>query len=298
MRRIRKLMDYAKDMKRAALGVLILPLFISIMAWGAPGDNGESKVAESRNTIKAIAERDVLYQTSTIGALMFGVYDGDVSFAELKQHGGFGLGTVDQLDGEMIALDGEFYHIKTDGIAYKLTDTQLTPFANVTFFDADLSLQLEAGMTYDQLEKAIDDMLPTKNTFYAIKIEGVFNYVKTRSVPIQQKPYIPLLDVIKNQVFFEFENIKGTLVGFRCPAYISGVNVPGYHFHFITDDKTRGGHVIALETGDVQLSIDQTRGFYMALPDSNAFDGADLSVEGLDDVEKPKSSLRFYGDYK
>ena len=291
-------MDYARGIKRAALVGLVIPLLISMMAWGAPGDNGVSKVAESHNTVKAIAERDVLFQTSTIGALMFGVYDGDVSFAELKQHGGFGLGTVNGLDGEMLALDGQFYQIKTDGIAYKIDDAQKTPFANVTFFDVDLSLQLEAGMTYDQLEKAIDDMLPTKNTFYAIKIEGVFNYVKTRSVPAQQKPYIPLLDVIPNQVFFEFDNIKGTLVGFRCPSYVNGINVPGYHLHFITDDKTRGGHVIALETGEVQLSIDQTRGFNMALLNSNAFDNADLSVEGLDDVEKPKSSLLFYGDYK
>ncbi len=298
MLRIKQLMAYSTNMKSAALAGLVLPLLISIAAWGAPVDNGASNVSALSNTTRAIAERDVLFQTSTIGALMFGVYDGDVSFAELKQHGGFGLGTVNGLDGEMIALDGEFYQIKTDGVAYKLNDAQQTPFANVTFFDVDLSLQIEAGMTYDQLEETIDSILPTKNSFYAIKIEGVFNYVKTRSVPAQQKPYIPLLEVIKNQVFFEFENIKGTLVGFRCPSYVNGVNVPGYHFHFITDDKNRGGHVVAMETGEVQLSIDQTRGFNMALPDSNAFDNADLSVEGLDDVEKPKSSLRFYGDYK
>ena len=68
-------------------------------------------------------DKDVLYQTSTINALLNGVYDGEVTFQELKEHGNFGLGTVDALDGEMIALDGKFYQIKTDGKAYSIEDS-------------------------------------------------------------------------------------------------------------------------------------------------------------------------------
>ena len=57
----------------------------------------------------------VLFQASTIGALLDGAYDGDVTFAELAEHGDLGLGTLDALDGEMIALDGRFYRADVDG---------------------------------------------------------------------------------------------------------------------------------------------------------------------------------------
>ena len=63
------------------------------------------------------AERDphVLFQASTIGALLDGAFDGDLSFAELAEHGDLGLGTVNALDGEMIALDGEFFRADVGG---------------------------------------------------------------------------------------------------------------------------------------------------------------------------------------
>ena len=63
------------------------------------------------------AERDphVLFQASTVGALLHGAYDGDLSFAELAEHGDLGLGTLNGLDGEMIALDGAFYRADVDG---------------------------------------------------------------------------------------------------------------------------------------------------------------------------------------
>ena len=60
-------------------------------------------------------EPHVLFQASTIAALLEGAYDGDLSFAELAEHGDLGLGTLNGLDGEMIALDGRFYRADVDG---------------------------------------------------------------------------------------------------------------------------------------------------------------------------------------
>ena len=153
---------------------------------------------------------EVFYQTSTINALLDEVYDGNVTFKELKRHGDLGLGTFNNLDGEMIGLDGEFYQIKADGIAYPVDDLMKTPFAVVTFFESDKTKVLNKSINYDQLKLSLDNMLPTENIFYAFKIEGTFKYVKTRSVSGQNKPYPPLVEIVKDQPIFEFHDIKGT----------------------------------------------------------------------------------------
>jgi len=190
--------------------------------------------------------KDGLFQASTINALLAGVYDGDMTFRTLRQHGDFGLGTVNALDGEMIGLDGKFYQIKTDGKAYLIPDTMKTPFAEVTFFNPDTTLKIRESIeNYDQLKSYLNRLLSIKNIFYAIKIEGTFSYIKTRSVPGQKKPYPLLVNVVKHQATFEFHQVKGTMVGFWCPAYVKGISVPGYHFHFITADRKAGGHVLA-----------------------------------------------------
>ena len=230
---------------------------------------------------------DVLFQTSTINALLEGVYDGDISFQELKQHGGFGLGTVNALDGEMVGLEGKFYQVKADGIAYPVDDSMKTPFAVVTFFEPDKSALLgESINNYEQLTGYLDNLLPTKNIFYAIKIEGVFEYIKTRSVPKQNKPYSPLVEAVKSQSTFEFQNVVGTMVGFRCPAYAEGVNVPGYHLHFITKDRKAGGHLLECQMQNVTIEIDYTSNFYMVLPQSGEFYKVDLTKGKQKELEK------------
>ena len=210
---------------------------------------------------------DTLFQISTINALLDGDYTGSMTFGELKRHGTFGLGTFDSLDGEMIGLEGSFYQIKTDGVAYPVPDSMTTPFAVVTVFNADNTLSSQDGMDYEGLKKYLDEAIPDKSIFYAVKIEGTFNYIKTRSVPKQQEPYPPLVEVVKEQTIFEFHDIEGTIVGFRSPDSVKGgVNVPGYHLHFITEDRKAGGHLLACQLQDGTIAIDYTSEFYMVLP--------------------------------
>ncbi len=233
--------------------------------------------------------QEVLYQTSTINALLDEVYDGNITFKELKRHGDFGLGTFNKLDGEMIGLDGEFYQIKADGVVYPVDDSTKTPFAVVTFFESDKTMVLDRPLNYKQLELYLNNVLPTENIFYAFKIEGTFQYVKTRSVPGQNKPYPPLVEIVKNQPIFEFNNVKGTLVGFWYPGYMKGINVPDYHFHFITEDKRAGGHLLECQTQNVSIEIDYTSNSYLALPEDEDFYKAELSKENravLEKVEK------------
>jgi acetolactate decarboxylase len=232
--------------------------------------------AQEGETEEAGPDRETLYQVSTLGALKAGFYDGDVSYAELGEHGDAGIGTFEGLDGEMIALDGSFYQIKTDGKAYEVSGTAVAPFAMVTFFDADLEAQPQQGLDYEGLQGFLDGVLPSRNVFYAIKIEGHFDHVKARSVPAQEKPYPPLSDAIADQTVFELDDVEGTMVGFWCPTYVGDINTPGYHLHFITADRSAGGHVLDLLLGEVNVYIDETPDFFMQLPEMEEFQQADL----------------------
>lgn len=212
--------------------------------------------------------KDVLFQTSTMNAIFKGVYDGEITYKELRQHGDFGIGTFNGLDGELFALEGKFYRIKADGIAYPVDDSMKTPFAVVTFFEPDKSVLLDETFDYKQLQQYLDNLLPTKDIFYAIKIEGTFKYIKARNIPRQNKPYPQFSEVVKNQLIFEFHNVEGTMVGFWCPAYLEEINVPGYHLHFITKDRKTGGHLLECQVQDVKIEIDYTPEFHVALSES------------------------------
>ena len=213
--------------------------------------------------LSSTGDKDVLFQTSMYSVLSQGDYDGDLTYKELEQHGDFGIGTFDNLDGEMIALTGEFYQIKADGKAYPVEDSMETPFAIVTFFESDEAISLDKTSDYEQLKQYLDSILPDRDIFYAIKINGDFEYIKARSVPAQNKPYPPLDEALKGQTISEFHDVTGTLVGFWCPPYAEGINVPGYHFHFITADRKAGGHLLDCHTGNVKIGIDYIAQFFM-----------------------------------
>lgn len=235
-------------------------------------------------------DSDTLTQVSTIDALLEGVYDGVTSFETLRAHGDFGIGTFAALDGEMLAFDGRFFQVTADGVARQVSDDAQTPFAAVTFFDRDLEYTLPEGLDLPGVQSFLDSRFDTLNTFYGIRIDGTFATMVTRSVPAQQKPYPPLTEVTAKQNVFDFEDVSGTVVGFRCPTFVSGVNVPGYHLHFLTEDGKAGGHVLALTVSKADASVDVTRDFLMLLPDPDSdFYDIDLTPdneEALDQAEK------------
>jgi len=234
-----------------------------------------------------VSQRETLTQISVIGALLEGIYDGVMPFETLHKYGDFGIGTFTGLDGEMIGFNGNFYQIKADGIASPVADSMKTPFACVTFFDVDQEAQLPEGLDYEQLKEFLDGILPSTNIFHAIEIRGSFSYMKTRSVPAQEKPYPPLVEVTQNQPTFEFSNVEGTIVGFRSPSYVEEITVPGYHLHFLTKEEGAGGHVLELRTGKAIAYLDYTQEFLMILPgEDSAFYRASLSQDRQADLEK------------
>jgi acetolactate decarboxylase len=199
---------------------------------------------------------DTLFQASTLSSLNVGNFEGEVTMAELKRHGDFGLGTYNMLDGEMVVLDGEIYQMRDDGIAYLADESTQTPFAAVTFFEADQSLAVNETLDCSQLQAHLDSVLPTLDAPYAIKVSGEFASLKVRAPHKQSRPYPTLADALVDQAVFESQNISGTMVGFRLPDYLAGANATGYHFHFLRGDRQAGGHVLECQTSALSVEID------------------------------------------
>ena len=231
-------------------------------------------------------DRDILYQTLTISSLQEGVFDGTTTVGDLKKYGDIGVGTFEGLDGEMIILDGVIYQVKGDGKIYLPSDDTRVPFAAITYFETDKKFHIDKDVNVTQLQQLLDKELPTSNVFYAIRIDGTFSHVKTRSVDKQSKPYPTLAKALENQKIFEFNNVKGTIVGLRCPSYIGGINVAGYHFHFITDDRKGGGHVLECQLQDADVKFDETAAFIMILSETGGFSKADLSGDKQAELNK------------
>jgi len=227
-----------------------------------------------------------LFQYSTINALLHGLYEGDMTFGELARRGGFGLGTLNRLDGEMVAVDGAFYQVRADGRAVPVAPDRKTPFAVVVDFAADRTAPVVAGQDLAALTAHLDGLLTSPNDFAAFRVDGTFPALRVRSVPAQAPPYRPLAEVIADQIVFELTNVTGTLVVVRMPAYMAGLNVPGYHFHFLTADRQRGGHVLGLETGAGTIAVDAIADFALRLPGGPGFAAADLAGARKKELEK------------
>ncbi|MGD9556266.1 MAG: acetolactate decarboxylase [Mangrovibacterium sp.] len=226
-----------------------------------------------------------IVQISTIDALMQGVYDGTTPLSVLSGYGDFGIGTFHALDGEMIFLNGVFYQVKADGKIYKPEQKVRTPFATVTFFHPEVSYNVKTW-SYTGFKAAVDTLMTSTNLFYGIKLHGTFARVKTRSVPVQQKPYPPLSRVAATQPEFEAQSVTGTLSGFYCPPFVTGINVPGYHMHFLADDQSFGGHVLEFELKEGTLWLDRINDFQMLLPGEGDFLDTDLTDDLSSDLEE------------
>ena len=231
-------------------------------------------------------EPHVLFQASTIGALLAGAYDGDLSFAELAEHGDLGLGTLNGLDGEMIALDGEFFRADVDGRVEPIPASARTPFAVVTEFEPALAATIEDGLDHDGLLARLDELIPAGAASCAIRLDGRFELVRARSVPRQHLPYRPLTEVVAEQHVFELVDVAGTMLGFRFPDYVDGIEVSGYHLHFIDDDRERGGHVLGSRSNGLRARLDPSSDLHVELPPGIELTDPELATATHEAVER------------
>lgn len=221
-----------------------------------------------------------LFQVSTFSSLIEGVYNGVFNYKNLMQHGDFGLGTFEDLDGEMVALDGDFYQFPASGKLIRVKPEQRIPFAEVIYFKPSIYESLESISAYSGLYKVIDKF-PNKNIPYAVRIDGEFDALTLRSFYKQKTPYPKLSVAAKGQAIFNLQHVKGSMVGFWFPNYWAGIAVPGYHLHFVKTDRSIGGHVLKIAVKKAKMSIAPLRQLTFHLPDNESFSKVDLSSSDI-----------------
>ncbi len=224
-----------------------------------------------------------LYQISTSSALVEGVYSGSVFSSTLLEHGDFGLGTFEALGGEMVVLDGLIYQIA--GEVRLRSDDFLVPFAAVTHFHEDSSFEIGRFASLQELEAACDRHRQSDNLFYALRLEGVFQAVHARAVhPVPNGTR--LLDASKTEFEFHFQDLEGTLVCIWSPRYSRSFSVPGYHFHFISSDRTKGGHVLNCSARQLRASIQTVSEYSVRLPETGSFLTTNFDKDPTSDLAK------------
>lgn len=245
---------------------------------------------------KALAEyldlsHHTLYQVSTSNALVQGVYQGAVQVATLRKHGNLGLGTFEDLDGEMVIVDGHFFQVRCDGSVREVEESTLSPFAAITEFSPETAVQLAQCPDMAHLTAKIDSLRHSNNVFFAIRVDGVFDYIHTRAM-CRTKEGVPLLQAAAVQPEFEFHEVAGTLVGFWTPEYAKTLNVPGYHLHFISADRKHGGHLLQCRANNLSLQIQREGEYHIALPETEDFLKADLGQDHTAELKQAEGERK------
>lgn len=230
-----------------------------------------------------------LVQAGVIDALLAGGYQGSMTLGELRRLGDLGLGTLDALDGELVLLDGQAYQIPADGRVRRVPDWQTTPFAQAVRFRPTGMVALPKGAGLRDVEALLDAALADTNRFAAVRLDARFASVKARSVPRQTPPYRPLAEVAKEQSVFDFFNAEGTLVGLRGPDFVRGLGVPGWHWHFLTRDRARGGHVLeCVLAAEATAKYQTLRRLELILP-QGGLQGLDLARDRAQELRAVES---------
>ena len=268
-------------MKKLLLTLISAALIVSFTA------------CSSQEKAKTEADKETVYQVALLQSLTQGYYDGIIKVSELKEHGDIGIGTFEGVNGEMIVLDGKVYQALGDGTVKEADKDETVPFSNVTFFEADIKESLTDIKNMDGLKSALDRVVDKngKNMFYFVKVNGTFEKMFVRSELKQEKPYKSLDKALEtDQREFDYKDIKGTIVGLYCPDYMGGLNAVGWHFHFISDDREKGGHILDLNFKSAEAELDITPQFDMKLSDNETFQGMELAKNVDDAIKKVETN--------
>ncbi len=226
-----------------------------------------------------------MYQVSTMQALMMGDYFGCINIREILMKADVGIGIYDSLDGEAIFYKGNAYSFRADGtnLPVLTPETQLAFFIGAKFDDSVKKIPV-AFNTYAGLRKQVLTHLD-KNYFYLLTMEGRFT-LKTRSIPKQKKPFKPFYEVVEQQVTFDYQDVDGVVVGFYCPDYFEGINFKGFHLHFLSNDLTKGGHILKIASKKATIRINKLTTYQLRLPQDSLFNRMNLNKDLSEQTKK------------
>lgn len=225
-----------------------------------------------------------IFQHGTLELIMAGLYDGTLTFEELLKHGHTGIGTTHSLDGEVTMLDGHVYQTTSDGSTTEITDLSTkTPFASA-HGDADVFYREKQSLDFNHLNNLVVKH-NTDNLINSVRAHGTFKNILVRVAPAQNKPY-PSFDVVaENQPTFEYHDVTGTIIGDYGNAVYTGMMAEGWHIHFISDDRTIGGHILSFSGDDISTQLGAFSEINLHLPAENSdFMYHKLNAQGLQDA--------------
>lgn len=230
-----------------------------------------------------------MYQVSTLQALALGYTRAVVSVRELLRKGDTGLGTFEGVNGEMIVMEGYCYRADQEGRVSLVGPETGVPFAAVAKhfgaqrFAMDGMPDIESVRT--QLTEQIEERFGL-NSMHVVRVDGEFEKVDARSESPYRSHHVTLKEILsETQKAFVFENIRGSLVGVYFPDYMDGINMPGWHLHFLSDDRTKGGHVfdVSIRTGTAR--VDKISCMELDLPKEAVFDTYALKQDLRDEIK-------------
>jgi len=251
-------------------------LFYFVLFSGFLACTGTSEQTVHEESVKT---DDLIYHYSVLKALDNGVLEGSMKVTDLMKLGDHGLGTFNGLNGEMVVINHTVYRVTPGGEVVEAGDDILIPYTIVSFFESEKSITLDGdeNLDYDNLVSMTDTLLPSQNQFYAFRIKGNFTYIKCGGVDLQERPYDKtILEMLADRPVYEKKDISGTLVGFWCPPYIGDINTQGFHLHFLADDRSIGGHLMAFEASFLEIQYDIKAGYKIILPDTEEFKSANF----------------------
>ena len=233
---------------------------------------------------------NAIYQVSTLQALALGYTRPVATVQELLEHGDTGLGTFENVDGEMIVLDGVCYQATTDGSIVSSESSVGVPFAVAGFVKGGREFKIgempniEAIKT--QLTLKIEEDFGL-NSIHIARIDGFFESIHARAGAPYRSQHVSLKDILsKTQKDFSFEKIRGTLVCVYYPDYMDGINAAGWHMHFLSEDRTLGGHVFEVEMSSGECLLQKMDRIEIQLPREAAFDTYSLKEASNDEIAK------------
>ncbi|MCR5833824.1 MAG: acetolactate decarboxylase [Selenomonadaceae bacterium] len=240
-----------------------------------------------------VKEKNTLYQVALLQSLALGHFDGSISVKDLKKLGDTGIGTFEGLDGELIAVNGVIYRANNDCKINVVPDNVKIPFCNVTFFKKDFSSQLVNLHSKSSIEEELNKFVEEHgvNNFYMVRIHGTFNDLLVRSEAKQSKPYPTLVGALEatQKEFNPQKTVSGIVIGLYCPDFMNSLNSTGWHFHFVSDDKSFGGHVLSMNLKEGEVEFDKIENFKMALPTNDDFDALNFKVDLKEQIHKAEN---------
>ena len=231
-----------------------------------------------------------IYQVSTLQALALGYTRPVATVRELLAHGDTGLGTFENVDGEMIVLDGVCYQATAEGSIVRSDDEAGVPFAVAGFVKDGRSFKMDEKPNLEaiklELTMRIDDDFGL-NSIHVARIDGWFDVIHARAGAPYRSQHVSLKDILsKTQQDFSFEQLYGTLVCVYYPDYMDGINASGWHMHFLSEDRKRGGHVFEATMRSGECLLQKMDRIEIQLPREATFDTYSLKEASNEEIAK------------